>query len=73
MKANALWLLPYLSILAFIRACVSVWMLNMVVKRLSGAQSFVCYSLISADMQPKQADMKTERKASLCSPACSLS
>lgn len=32
-------------------------------------QSLICHPLRSTDMQPKQTDVKTERKASLCSSA----
>lgn len=71
MKANALWLLRiclymHLSTHVWAYRC-STWLSND-----WAAQSLICHPLRSADMKPKQADTKTERKASLCSPACSL-
>lgn len=55
----------YVCLSVHVWACgCSTWL-----SRAWAGQSLICHPLRSTDMQPKQTDIKTERKASLCSSA----
>ena len=56
---------PYVCLRVHVRLCLcSTWLSSA-----WAGQSLICHPLRSTDVQPKQTDIKTERKASLCSAA----
>ncbi len=59
----------WVSICVFIRACARACECSTWLSSAWTGQSLICRPLWSTDMQPNQTDIKTERKASLCSSA----